>query len=389
MQKTSKVLIINQTPVNFFIKVLSEIKKSADLTVFCGQYDQYFPNDITYVKSIKYNRNSSIKRIFTWLIFSIHLTFYLIKNSFKYEKILVVSNPPFAIWASLFSKSKYSILLYDIYPNVLFKFNNKSNNKFIFVLKIGSFFWKIINYMVYRNAENIFTISNAMANEINYSTIFPENIVNKIKVIYPWSSIKPSKNKAKVSDLRKKLIENKPLLIIYAGNMGITHPLEYLVESSKSISKYAKIVLIGNGSRKSFLKKISLKFHKNKPIFLDPVPFDEISNFIEAADLSIVSIDYQSSNISLPSKLFSSLNCSQAILAIAPLDSELSRIILNFKCGFVIPPDSSFEKNIKILLEDLIVNPKKLKIAKSNAKIASKNFSEDNAKKLSYLFKKN
>ena len=129
MQKTSKVLVINQTPVHFFIRILSEMKKSSDLTVFCGQYDQYFPNDITYVKSIKYNRNSSIKRIFTWLIFSIHLTFYLIKNSFKYEKILIVSNPPFAIWTSLFSKSKYSILLYDIYPNFLFKFI-KSNNKF-------------------------------------------------------------------------------------------------------------------------------------------------------------------------------------------------------------------------------------------------------------------
>lgn len=385
MKKNIKVLVINQTPVNFFINILSEINKSAELTLFCGEYDQYFPKDINYVKSVKYNRSSSIKRISTWFLFSIHLAFYLIKESLKYEKILIVSNPPFAIWSALFSKSKYSLLLYDIYPNVIFRFL-KQNAKYIFIFKICSFCWKIINYMIYRNADKIFTISNSMANEINYSTIFPENIVNKIKVIYPWSSVKPPSNKSKISDLREKLIDNKPLLIIYAGNMGITHPLEYLIDSFKSISQYSKIILIGDGSKKNSLKKSCLKFKEDKPLFLDPVPLEELPYFLGAADLSIVSIDSQSSNISLPSKLFSALNCSQAILAIAPLDSELSRIVLNFNCGFVITPDNSFEENIKKLFEYLIVNPEKLRIAKSNAKIASKKFSQENAKKLSHLF---
>ena len=178
----------------------------------------------------------------------------------------------------------------------------------------------------------------------------------------------------------------KPLLIIYAGNMGITHPLEYLIDSFKSISQYSKIILIGDGSKKNSLKKSCLKFKEDKPLFLDPVPLEELPYFLGAADLSIVSIDSQSSNISLPSKLFSALNCSQAILAIAPLDSELSRIVLNFNCGFVITPDNSFEENIKKLFEYLIVNPEKLRIAKSNAKIASKKFSQENAKKLSHLF---
>ncbi len=387
MQKSSKILVINQTPVNFFIKFLSEISKSNELTLFCGQYDDNFPKNINYLKSIKYERNSSIKRILTWLLFSIHLAFYLVKNSVKYEKILIVSNPPFAIWTSFFFKSKYSILLYDIYPNVLFKFAKK-NIFYSFFIKLLSFFWKVINYLVYKNAENIFTITKAMVKEINNSTIFPEKINKKINVIYPWSSIKPPSNKSKVSILRKELINSKPLLMIYSGNMGITHPLEFLIESFNSISRYASIVLIGSGPKKKSLQQISLNFKADKPIFLDPVPFEELSYYLGAADLSIVSIDYQSSNISLPSKLFSSLNCAQAILAIAPLDSELSRIIIDFKCGFVIPPDNLFEKNIKILLKSLVTNPEKLRIAKSNAKIASKNFSDANAQKLSYLFLK-
>ena len=208
MKYKGRILVINQSPISLFINVLSELSLKTKVTLFCGEYNQYFPQNIKYIKSFKYFRCNPIKRIFSWFFFAIHLSFYLLKNSSKFDKILIVSNPPFAFWASIFVRNKFSILIYDIYPNIL-----KQLYKNNFFMKIIIFIiiqlWRLINTYVYYFTDQIFTISDMLSNEIKKSTLLPNIINQKISVIEPWSNIYPTLNNPKLKYIRKKLKRKK------------------------------------------------------------------------------------------------------------------------------------------------------------------------------------
>ena len=127
---------------------------------------------------------------------------------------------------------------------------------------------------------------------------------------------------------------------------------------------------------------------RNKPVFLDPLNQEELPYYLANADLAVVCIDGPSSMFSLPSKLFTSINCLRPILAIAPNEAIVSKIVKKYNCGFIVPPDDHFEENLYLLLEELINNPKKLIQAKKNTELAKKVYSVNNAKKLVHYFSK-
>jgi len=380
MNNKPRLLIINQSPVSYFKDIIFDLRELNEVSLMCGDIDNYFPNDIKYIFSKTYNRNSLINRSYSWFLFFLHAFYYLLFNNYKYEKVLIVSNPPFVIWLSLICPKKVRILLFDIYPNILEQIS--SNNIAVnLILRLIIFLWKSLNFFIYKSIIKIFTISNKMAEKIYYSSILNPNLKDKIVVVYPWSNIfsDKDKDKDKIFKFRKNFLHDSRLLIIYSGNMGLTHPLEFLVNSSSKIKDYAKVVLIGKGAKRKKLEAITKKISINQTLFLDPFPFEEISLCISCADLCVVCIDGPSSQYSLPSKLFTALNCGKPILAIAPNNSELSNIVKKYKCGFVIPPNNLFEKEFCLLIKDLYQSPDKLKIFSNNAKKASKLFSKENS----------
>ena len=100
--------------------------------------------------------------------------------------------------------------------------------------------------------------------------------------------------------------------------MGLSHPLEYLVESAEIIADFAKIILAGRGSKKNKLRKYASSIKKNPPLFMDYINNKKFPIFLSCADLCVVCLDGPSGEMSLPSKLFSIFNCGKPILAICP-----------------------------------------------------------------------
>ncbi len=384
MKSKQNILIINQYPLSFFKDILDELKEDSNLTLICGEKNNSLPNKIEYIISTRYKRESIKKRLFTWISFSIKASFYVMYNLQRFDKLIIVSNPPFALFISLIWPKKLNLLLFDIYPNIIYQVINNKSKLIFYPLKFFIYLWKIVNYFVYKKANKIITISESMAKQIVESSIYPVKDLSQINVIYPWSTLKLVEDKLEIKEFRKKFIKDKRLLIIYSGNMGLSHPLEYLIESSEKITDFAKIILSGNGSKKNKLKKYASKIKKNPPEFLDFISNTKFPIFLSCADLCVVSLDGYSSEMSLPSKLFSIFNCAKPILAICPYKSELSRLVLKYNCGFVIEPNKDFSNNLLNLLRRLYDNPKLLKIASNNSSNAAKDFSVKNA----LLFKK-
>jgi colanic acid biosynthesis glycosyl transferase WcaI len=60
---------------------------------------------------------------------------------------------------------------------------------------------------------------------------------------------------------------------------------------------------------------------------------------LAAANISLVTLNRDSSLTSLPSKLFNLMASGRPILAVAPLESELAQLIEETKCGVTVAPE--------------------------------------------------
>lgn len=280
----------------------------------------------------KYNRNNPIQRIFTWLYFSLQ-TYFFFKNTNIKAKVLLVSNPPFVpLLAAYLQKNtqlQFYVLIYDIYPDLLIKTGYLKASSFI------SKWWAKKNTEAFGVAEKLFTITDGMEKVLSkYSP-------KKWCVVYPWvdtAFIKPIP-KQENPFVKKYNLEGK-IVIQYSGNMGKSHDLLSLLEAAKELGDASEFVflLIGDGAQKDHLEAYAKTHELMNVIFL---PFQDKASFpysITAADIGVVSLTDEASEMAIPSKTFYQMAAGNAILAITNESSELATIIKNHKCGFVVEP---------------------------------------------------
>ena len=134
--------------------------------------------DIEIVAAPEYRRNGNISRIASWVNYTLFCIRYVIKirNSAFF---LISSNPPiFSIafyWINKIKQQKYSMIIYDIYPDVLANSGIFSNSSVI------NKYWSVLNRRLFNQAENVITLSQSMADLLirKYSA---QNI-DRVKVI--------------------------------------------------------------------------------------------------------------------------------------------------------------------------------------------------------------
>tara|TARA_A100000164_G_scaffold357603_1_gene368387 strand:+ start:1054 stop:2238 length:1185 start_codon:yes stop_codon:yes gene_type:complete len=384
IKKTKKnLLLVNQSIGSLFNDVVFESSINHKVTIFYGSSNQHKYNGIITHKSKKYNNKTILKRFYTWIFFTIDLIRFLYLKNNKFQKILFVTNPPFAPLIGIIGGSSYSIFIFDLYPEIIE--NRYPRITKILPCKLFIKIWIKLNQISFNKAEYVFTLSNEMSLSLKRYIKEESDWENKVKLIKPWFSINENiGNKFIKNSFKEKFSDKKRLLISYSGNIGISHPIEFIIQSIPLISKHAKFIIVSNGSRFNKLKDMARKLgiKKKDLYFIKTLNEKEYLKSLDAIDLSIVALDKFASKESIPSKTFNSLLFGKPILGLSYKDSSLANLIKKYKCGINIEPKY---KNLNFLIENLkTLNNKRmeLEILSSNAKKASKDFSKKNVKKL-------
>ena len=160
----STIALINQVAGPLFIDIANEyVKKYKNVHLITGNIESTYSEldkNISVTFNIAYNRNKKFNRIFTWLFFYIQTVIHLIFKGHKYDKILLVTNPPILpfIGSSLLPimKIKFDVLIYDVFPDALSNFGYIKSNSIFFKI------WDRINKKSYDKAQRIITISNVI-----------------------------------------------------------------------------------------------------------------------------------------------------------------------------------------------------------------------------------
>jgi glycosyltransferase involved in cell wall biosynthesis len=369
----NRIVFINQNSGSLMTDIVNVHKqKYAEAVLITGklfkeqntELDQYASLDMI----IEYNKSSSFQRIYTWLIATVQILF-LIWVKYRKDELFIVSNPPFTSLLPLFFSNKFSLLIFDTYPDILISHKILKDNSFL------SIYWKRANKKIYNNASNIFTISEGMAE--NLSQYIDRQ---KIKVIPNWtdtSFLRPV-DKAENPFIKENQIENK-FIVLYSGNMGITHDIETIIDVADRLKEEKEILFlfIGDGVKKRKIEKMIEEKGLENCLMLPFQKPDILPFSLGSADIGIVSLDNVSSLYSVPSKTYGLMAIGTTLLCIGNKKSELGKLTEKYQLGEI------FDKNAVNEIADFILKIKNDKDLHAfyclNARKASQNFTQENA----------
>lgn len=368
----NKVVIVNQSAGYLTLDVVNAFAHSySDVVLISGSNgpkDYSFYGQVKCDYIVKYNKKNAFSRLLSWIIGTVQVLWKLLLKYKDYE-IVFFTNPPFCVFIVPFLPGRvYTIVVYDLYPDALKNIGVRENS-IIYRL------WNKVNIKAFAGAVKLITLSDGMKSALSK---YVESC--KIKVVYNWPSSGITEPICKENNifLKKYGLEDK-FVILYSGNMGYTHDLECIVEVADSVKddKSFAFVFIGEGKKKDVLSSLVKQKKLDNCYFLSWQPADMLSHSLCAADVGIVTINQESSLVSVPSKTYNLLAAGVPLLCIASSESELARLVLKFNNG------NFFEKKnidgmvryIKHLKEDEVYYHE----LSNNSLMAAKNFTKSNA----------
>jgi glycosyltransferase involved in cell wall biosynthesis len=288
-----------------------------------------------------YNK-SKMSRILTFTSF-LFSSIYSLRYVKKCDKIFV-GTPPFflgfpGLIAKYFNRAELIYEVRDLWVDVaielgylkskfLIKIVKKTENIFLnksskIITNSPAFKSYIINYGV--NEEKIFFIPNGV----------------DLKMFFP---IPKNKNLLKDLELKNKFI------VIYTGAHGEANNLEYVLESAKIIASKTNIVIIfiGDGNRKNYLKNQAIELKLNNVLFIDPVPKNELINYLSIADVGLATLKPTNFlKTTYPNKVFDYMACK--LPCIIGIDGVIRDLVESNKAGVFADP-----KNPESLAKEII-----------------------------------
>ena len=192
----------------------------------------------------------------------------------------------------------------------------------------------LVESFVYRRASLIIVISEGMRRNLLGKGV----PARKIRVISNWgdpSVYSPSDE----GSLRAQLGWQDRFVVMVAGNIGLTHGLETVIEAAGRLRDNSQVlfVFVGSGAAKPGLVRQVESLGLRNVTFIDQVPQEEAARLINAADVMLVHLKSQSGGeFSVPHRIFSYMLCGKPIIAVAA--GGTADLVQSSGCGWVCPP---------------------------------------------------
>lgn len=160
---------------------------------------------------------------------------------------------------------------------------------------------------------------------------------DQVEVIRNWSHITPPFVPDRPALRGRFGWHENDVIVLHAGNMGVKQGLGNVVEAARlaeSRGSSVKFVLLGGGNQRSRLETLGSGLSRLQ--FLDPLPDEEYSSALAAADILLVNEIPSVREMSVPSKLTSYFVTGRPVLAAVERDGATASEVIASGAGTVI-----------------------------------------------------
>ena len=325
-----RVLLVNQSTGYLMVDIVNAYVGSGlydKVELFAGEIHvrpSVPDSSVHVIKTVRYDKSNIVKRLLTWLAAFVHLLFVVWRRG-KNCHLVLVSNPPLTVFIPLFTRKKFSFVVYDLYPDSLFSQGFLRKESFI------GRWWIRQNKKVFAKAERVFTLSEDMKKAVAQYVA-----EEKIKIVYNWAHNEHMKPIAKeenpfLADLKLR----DKFIVLYSGNMGMTHDIDIMVDVANRIKDNDKIhfLFIGEGAKKAIIERKITEYKLSNCTILPFQPLEVLPYSMGAADVAVVTTDAKQSGLSVPSKTYTYLATGAALLCLAEEDTELGKLVKEHHVG--------------------------------------------------------
>jgi glycosyltransferase involved in cell wall biosynthesis len=164
-----------------------------------------------------------------------------------------------------------------------------------------------------------------------------------VQIIRSWADtdiVSPQPKAA--NQLLQELGLADKFVVSCVGNMGRAQAVELMLEAVTSLRNHPRIhfLFIGSGAKKDWLQQEVVTRQLTNITILNHRPRTEQMVFLNACDLSIISLLPGMTGAGVPSRTYNIMAAGKPIIALTGVDSEVSLLVQELQIGWVVPPDS-------------------------------------------------
>ncbi|MDD3945549.1 MAG: glycosyltransferase family 4 protein [Bacteroidales bacterium] len=314
---------------------------------------------IIWIKTTKYKKTASIRRVLSWIDFELKLFFMPIKSMESPDVIIVSSLSIFSIIYGYYLKKKFNCFLVfeirDIWPLAMTEEGGFSKNHPL-VLFIG-----IIEKFGYKNADLI----------VGTVPKLDKHVINILGYDKPFfcspQGFDPKKyltDEVFDTSMFQKYVHKDRAIIGYAGSIGISNALQIFIDTIKLMKDNLDIyfLIVGSGDLKQKYEE-ELAGYCNVS-FLPKIEQDMVKNFLSICDML-----YLSTYDSMFWKFGQSLNkIVEYMLAGKPIIATYTgypSMINEANCGIFVPSKKPEDLRDVFIYYARISNKEREKIGKN------------------------
>lgn len=127
--------------------------------------------------------------------------------------------------------------------------------------------------------------------------------------------------------------------VLYAGNIGLAHTLDTILDAAEILEREKsdiEFVFVGDGARFDFIAAQRSKRHLENIRLLPHQPLSRLREMLESGDVHLISMKDDAAGFIVPSKLYASLAVARPSILVGPEQSEVAKVIHDFKSGGVV-----------------------------------------------------
>jgi len=285
------------------------------------------------IKTLPHHKVNFIIRGMAQLLMP-YIFFREIRRSIK-EKIdiTIVHSPPLplTITASkikIFYKAKYILNLHDIFPQNAIDLGVLKNK---LIIK----FFERMERNTYQNSDLIVVPSNSHKQFLEEKRNVSKQ---KVRVIHHWIDTGPFLQLKKTGKFRKLYNLEDKLVFLFGGVIGPSQGLGLLIKIANRVKENEDMVflLVGDGSAKESLIKMTKKLKLNNIIFKPFVSLEEYPELVKDCDIGVICLTEKNTTPAVPAKILGYMATAIPVVAFLHKESDGCEIVQEAKCGYTV-----------------------------------------------------
>ena len=291
-------------------------------------------------------KNNLVARALAFVMFS--MISALAGVAQKRCDVILVMSPPLTLglagWlAVLRHRAPLVLNIQDIHPEAAVATGSISNPKIISMLESLEFF-------SYKKADAITALSDDLRLNIANRIEHPD----KVRVIPNFVDTDRIYPDSKFNNYRIALGLTDEVVVMYAGNLGYSQPIEIVIDAARRLQHRQEIVFVinGEGSRRVELEAKAAGLENMR--FVDFASYEDLNEVLAAADIHLILLKPGLGTASVPSKLYSILAAGRPVLASVDTGTEIDLVVSRTGAGRSVSSNDNglFAETLIALVDD-------------------------------------